>query len=93
LYSRHDSHRYDGRREPTSENQPENDRADESPVGDGRAEEMVKLLDEDFPKAEKVVLICDNLNTHTAVPFYKAFSPKRARDYVNRLKIHCTPES
>lgn len=56
------------------------------------ADEMAKLLDEDFPKAEKVVLICDNLNTHTIASFYEAFPPKRARDYVNRLEIHYTPK-
>jgi hypothetical protein len=56
------------------------------------AEEMAKLLDEDFPKAEKVVLICDNLNTHGIASFYEAFPPKQARKYVERLEIHYTPK-
>ena len=56
------------------------------------AEEMARLLDRDFPKAEKVVLVCDNLNTHTIASFYEAFPPKQARKYVKRLEIHYTPK-
>jgi len=56
------------------------------------AHEMATLLDEDFPKAKKVVLICDNLNTHTVAAFYEAFSAEQARNYVKRLEIHYTPK-
>jgi hypothetical protein len=56
------------------------------------AEEVAKLLDEDFPKVEKVVLVCDNLNTHTIASFYEAFPPRQARAYVERLEIHYTPK-
>ncbi len=41
------------------------------------AEEMAKLLDEDFPKVEKVVLVCDNLNTHTSPLFMRRFHQSR----------------
>ena len=55
-------------------------------------EEMARLLDQDVPKAEKVVLVCDNLNTHSIASFYEAFPPKQARNYVKRLEIHYTPK-
>ncbi len=56
------------------------------------AQEIAKLLDEDFPEAEKVVLVCDNLNTHKIASLYEAFPPERARAYVSRLEIHFTPK-
>jgi hypothetical protein len=56
------------------------------------AEEMRILLEEDYPDAEKVVLVCDNLNTHVAASFYKAFSPDLARRLLRRLEIHYTPK-
>ena len=34
---------------------------------------MKRLLEEDFPDAKKVILVCDNLNTHTLGAFYEAF--------------------
>jgi len=39
------------------------------------AEEVRILLEEDFPDAEQILLICDNLNTHTIGALYKAFPP------------------
>lgn len=56
------------------------------------AKEMRILLEEDYPDAEKVVLVCDNLNTHVAASFYKAFSPKVARGLLKRLEVHYTPK-
>ena len=56
------------------------------------AEEMRKLLEEDYPNAEKVILVCDNLNTHNVASFYKAFSPDHARCLVRKLEIHFTPK-
>jgi hypothetical protein len=56
------------------------------------AEEMARLLDEDFPKVEKMVLICDNLNAHTAASFYGTFPLEQARKYVKRWEIHHTPK-
>jgi len=56
------------------------------------AEEMRRLLEEDWPEAEKVILVCDNLNTHTIGSFYKAFEPSVARRLVTRLEIHYTPK-
>ena len=56
------------------------------------AQEIKKLLDVDYPDAEKVILICDNLNTHKPASFYEAFPPQEARRLVNRLEIHYTPK-
>lgn len=56
------------------------------------AQEMKQLLDEDYPLAQKVVLVCDNLNTHTPGAFYETFEPREARRLVERLEIHYTPK-
>jgi hypothetical protein len=56
------------------------------------AQEMKELLDVDYPDAEKVILVCDNLNTHKPASFYEAFPPQEARRLVNRLEIHYTPK-
>ena len=56
------------------------------------ATEMRRLLDEDYPEAEKVVLVCDNLNTHKIASFYEAFPPEEARRLASRLEIHYTPK-
>jgi hypothetical protein len=56
------------------------------------AHEIKELLDVDYPKAEKVVLIWDNLNTHAPASLYKAFPPQEARRLLDRLEIHYTPK-
>ena len=50
------------------------------------------LLEEDYPDARKVVLVCDNLNTHKIASLYKAFGPAEARRLARRLEIHYTPK-
>jgi len=50
------------------------------------------LLNEDYPEAEKVILVCDNLNTHKVASFYEAFEPKQARQLAERLEMHYTPK-
>jgi hypothetical protein len=50
------------------------------------------LLTEQYPKAKKVVLVMDNLNTHTPASLYKAFPPKVAAKLAGRLEIHFTPK-
>ncbi|MDP6722736.1 MAG: IS630 family transposase [Pirellulaceae bacterium] len=54
--------------------------------------EMAKLLESRYAKCEKVILVCDNLNTHTKGAFYEAFAPKRARQLVRRLEFCYTPK-
>jgi hypothetical protein len=56
------------------------------------AEEVRELLEVDYPNANKVVLVCDNLNTHTIGSFYEAFPPAQARRLARRLEIHYTPK-
>ena len=50
------------------------------------------LLDEKYPHAERVVLVMDNLNTHSPSSFYEAFAPQEARRLTERLAIHYTPK-
>jgi len=50
------------------------------------------LLDEQYPDVEKVVLVMDNLNTHTISSLYEAFPPEEAFRLAQRLEIHFTPK-
>jgi len=50
------------------------------------------LLDEQYPKAEKVVLVMDNLNTHKPSSLYEAFAPTEAFRLSQKLEIHYTPK-
>ena len=50
------------------------------------------LLDVRYPTAEKVVLVLDNLSTHTPAALYEAFAPAEARRLVERLEWHYTPK-
>lgn len=56
------------------------------------AREIARLLDTRYAKTEKVILICDNLNTHTKGAFYETFLPEQARSYVRRLDFRYTPK-
>lgn len=57
------------------------------------AEEIRQLLEEDYPKAPKVRLVCDNLNTHHIASLYEAFPAERARELARRLEIIYTPRN
>jgi hypothetical protein len=50
------------------------------------------LLDAEYQEAERVVLVMDNLNTHSPASFYEAFPPQEARRLTERLEIHYTPK-
>jgi transposase len=50
-----------------------------------------ELVDVHYPHAEKIVLVMDNLNTHTPAALYEAFDPAQARRLLERLEIHYTP--
>jgi hypothetical protein len=56
------------------------------------AAEVDHLLTVDYPDAEKVMLVMDNLNTHTIGSLYQAFEPAKARALAQRLEIHHTPK-
>jgi hypothetical protein len=54
--------------------------------------EVEELLRTRYQSADKVILVCDNLNTHTMGAFYEAFDPGKARALVRRLEFVHTPK-
>jgi DDE superfamily endonuclease len=53
---------------------------------------MQEVLEEQYPDAAKVVVVMDNLNTHTPASFYEVFPPAQAHALSSRLEIHYTPK-
>ena len=53
---------------------------------------MRYLVDELFPEADVVVVVQDNLNTHTPAALYEAFEPAEAKRIMDRLEFHYTPK-
>jgi hypothetical protein len=51
-----------------------------------------ELVDVHYPEAEHIVLVMDNLNTHTPASLYEAFEPAEAKRLADRLEIHYTPK-
>jgi hypothetical protein len=49
-------------------------------------------LETDYPNARKIILVCDNLNTHKIGAFYTAFPPAEASRLLKRLEIRHTPK-
>jgi hypothetical protein len=56
------------------------------------ASEVAQMLDTRSADCEDVILVCDNLNTHTKGAFYEAFEPARARASIKRLNFCYTPK-
>ena len=56
------------------------------------AREIEELLRTRYASAEKVLLVCDNLNTHTKGAFYDALEPVKARAVLSRLEFQHTPK-
>ena len=56
------------------------------------AHAMQTLSDEIYPQAEKIVVVMDNLNTHSPVSFYETFEPEEAQRLANRFEFHHTPK-
>lgn len=56
------------------------------------ARQVRRLIDHDYPKARKITLVMDNLNTHSAASLYEAFEPAEARRLAERLEIVYTPK-
>ena len=56
------------------------------------AKQIDWLLTKQYPTAKKIVLVMDNLNTHSIASLYATFPPQYARDLVERLEIHYTPK-
>lgn len=56
------------------------------------AAQIKKLVDDDYPNAEKIVLVMDNLNTHVISSLYETFLPEEAFRIAQKLEIHYTPK-
>jgi len=56
------------------------------------AHAMKFLADYIYPQAEKIVIVMDNLNTHSPVSFYQTFEPVEALRLTNRFEFHYTPK-
>jgi len=56
------------------------------------AEQLRLLVDEDYPEAEKIVLVTDNLNTHSTACLYERFAAAEARRIAAKIEWHYTPE-
>jgi hypothetical protein len=56
------------------------------------ASEMAALLEGRYAHCESVILVCDQLNTHTKGAFYEVFEPERARQLVRRIRFCYTPK-
>jgi hypothetical protein len=54
--------------------------------------EMEDLLQTRYAKAKKIILVSDNLNTHTPGAFYESFKANKARELVRRIEFHHTPK-
>ncbi len=53
---------------------------------------LKSLIDDEYPNATRLVLVADNLSTHTPACFYEAFDPAEARRLTEKLEIHYTPK-
>ena len=51
-----------------------------------------RLVDEWYPDAEEIVLVLDNLSTHSPAALYETLAPAEARRLVEKLEIHYTPK-
>jgi hypothetical protein len=56
------------------------------------ATEVRALLTTRYASAEKVILVCDNLNTHTLGAFYEAFTASEAHELASRIELRYTPK-
>jgi DDE superfamily endonuclease len=56
------------------------------------APQMKWLVDEQYPEAEVIRLVMDQLNTHKVASLYDAFAPEEARRIARKLEIHYTPK-
>ena len=57
------------------------------------AEGVRKLVEEDYPKAQTITLVMDNLNKHSGASLYKAFAPEKARQLLDKLEFFIHPST
>ncbi len=53
---------------------------------------QLRALVDAYPEAEQIVLVTDNLNTHSPACLYEAFLPEEARRIAQKIEWHYTPE-
>ncbi|GCC10062.1 hypothetical protein IPdc08_00082 [archaeon] len=53
---------------------------------------FMKKVEREYPKAKKIILVQDNLNTHNPSSFYETFSPKSAFRLAQRFQMVYTPK-
>lgn len=53
---------------------------------------MRDLVDQHYPRAQKIRVILDNLSTHSAASLYNSFAPHEARRIMSKLEFHYTPK-
>jgi hypothetical protein len=51
---------------------------------------MREVIDTHYPDADTIVVVMDNLNTHSPSSFYEVFAPEEARRLTEKLEIHYT---
>jgi hypothetical protein len=56
------------------------------------AHQIKTLVDVRYPDAERIVLVQDNLNTHTPASLYEAFPAAEAKRLADKLELHYTPK-
>jgi hypothetical protein len=56
------------------------------------AQQIKDLVNVRYPDAERIVLVMDNLNTHTPAALYEAFPPAEAKRLADKLELHYTPK-
>ena len=56
------------------------------------AYQIKELVDVRYPEAERIVLVMDNLNTHSPASLYEVFPPEEAKRLADTLEIHYTPK-
>lgn len=56
------------------------------------AHQLRRLVDQDYPDVEQIVLVCDNLNTHSPACLYATFAPEEAHRIAQKIEWHYTPE-
>ena len=54
--------------------------------------QSMKMLEREYPKAKKIILVQDNLNTHNPSSFYETFTPKEAFRLSQRFEMVYTPK-
>ncbi|MDR0638448.1 MAG: transposase [Spirochaetaceae bacterium] len=57
------------------------------------AAQIKRLVDEDFPRAEKIALVMDNLNTHNIASLYETFPADEARRLRNKKRNPLYPKA